>query len=156
MILKRVIRDLLQPLIQRPSRRPTAHVNSVQRAMPSVLNVGGNSKETPIPEYFDGWHHLLLDIDATCNPDILCDARQLSGLEPGQFDAVYCSHNLEHYYKHDVAKVLKGFLHVLKPNGFAEIRVPDLDSVMRRVVAAGWISRTICTSHRADRSRCGT
>ena len=50
-------------------------------------------------------------------------------------DAVYCSHNLEHYYQHDVAKVLKGFLHVLKPTGFAEIRVPDIRSVMHRCIS---------------------
>jgi hypothetical protein len=31
--------------------------------------------------------------------------------------------------------VLRGFLHVLKPDGFAEIKVPDLQSVMRRCVA---------------------
>jgi hypothetical protein len=47
---------------------------------------------------------------------------------------IYCSHNLEHYYKHDGPKVLKGFLHVLKPDGFAEIRVPDMNSLMKRVV----------------------
>ena len=54
----------------------------------------------------------------------------------GQFDALYCSHNLEHYYKHEGMKVLRGFLHVLKPGGFAEIRVPDLKTVMKHVVAA--------------------
>ena len=80
---------------------------------------------------------MLLDIDAAGNPEILCDARQLSTLEAAQFDAVYCSHNLEHYYKHDVAKVLNGFLHVLKLDGFAEIRVPNLKSVMKHVVATG-------------------
>jgi hypothetical protein len=29
-------------------------------------------------------------------PDIVCDARELTTLEEGLFDAVYCSHNLEH------------------------------------------------------------
>jgi hypothetical protein len=47
---------------------------------------------------------------------------------------VYCSHNLEHYYRHDVPKVLAGFLHVLQDGGFAHIRVPDLHAVMREVV----------------------
>jgi hypothetical protein len=32
---------------------------------------------------------------------------------------------------------LKGFLHVLKPDGFAELRVPDMNTVMKRVVASG-------------------
>jgi SAM-dependent methyltransferase len=54
--------------------------------------------------------------------------------EAAQFDGVYCSHNLEHYFRHDVPKVLGGFFHVLKPGGFAQIRVPDLTELMRRVV----------------------
>jgi len=101
---------------------------------PRVLNVGGNNKTIPIPAHYAAWNHLLLDIDPRGNPDVVCDARELESLEAEQYDAVYCSHNLEHYYKHDGAIVLKGFLHVLKPQGFAEIRVPDIDVVMRTLV----------------------
>jgi hypothetical protein len=36
-----------------------------------------------------------------------------------------------------VPKVLQGFRHVLKPTGFAMIRVPDMESVMRTVVEQG-------------------
>lgn len=100
-----------------------------------VLNVGGGSRTVAIPAHYVGWTHHLLDIDPIGNPDVLCDARMLDTLEPATYDAVYCSHNLEHYYRHDVGKVLRGFLHVLKRDGFAEIRVPDMRSVMRRCVA---------------------
>ena len=96
-----------------------------------VLNVGGNSKAIPLPPQYFGFEHLLLDIDPTGSPDIVCDARALTTLGTGQFDAVYCSHNLEHYYRHDVKRVLAGFLHVLKDGGFADILVPDLHEVMR-------------------------
>ena len=48
-----------------------------------------------------------------------------------------CSHNLEHYYRHDVPKVLAGFLHVLKDDGFVQIRVPDLGELMKTVVQNG-------------------
>jgi len=96
--------------------------------------VGGGSKKIPIPPHYADWQHVLLDIDARGKPDVVCDARELPALPASQYDAIYCSHNLEHYYKHDGVKVLKGFLHVLKPDGFAEIRVPDIDCVMRRVV----------------------
>ena len=99
-----------------------------------VLNVGGNSKAIPLPPQYDGWEHHLLDIDPTGKPDIVCDARELATLEAEQYDAIYCSHNLEHYYRHDVAKVLAGFRHVLKADGFAHVRVPDMAEVMRRVV----------------------
>jgi hypothetical protein len=33
-----------------------------------------------------------------------------------------------------VPKVLAGFMHVLKPDGFAHIRVPDMEEVMRQAV----------------------
>lgn len=96
-----------------------------------VLNVGGNSKAIALPPQYADFEHLLLDIDPKFGPDIVCDARELRTLEPSQFDAIYCSHNLEHYYRHDVPRVLAGFLHVLKDGGFAHIRVPDLNEVMR-------------------------
>ena len=102
-----------------------------------VLNVGGGSKKIPIPAHYAGWEHMLLDVDPAGQPDVVCDARELTTLTAAQYDAVYCSHNLEHYYRHDAPKVLRGFLHVLKPDGFAEIKVPDLHAVMRRVVERG-------------------
>jgi len=99
-----------------------------------VLNVGGNNKNIPIPEHYNGWQHVLLDIDPRGNPDVICDARKLAKLDANNYDAVYCSHNLEHYYKHKVPKVLKGFYHILREDGFAEIRVPDLGELMSIVV----------------------
>jgi hypothetical protein len=99
--------------------------------MKKVLNVGGNSKDIPLPPQYAEFEHLLLDIDPRGSPDIVCDARKLTTLDAGQFDAVYCSHNLEHYYRHDVRVVLAGFLHVLKDGGFTHIRVPDIKEVMR-------------------------
>ena len=102
--------------------------------MRKVLNVGGNSKDIALPALYDGWEIVLLDIDPRGNPDVLCDARELSRLEGAEYDAVYCSHNLEHYYRHDVPRVLAGFRHVLKGDGFAHIRVPDMSELMRVVV----------------------
>ncbi len=102
-----------------------------------VLNVGGNSKAISLPPQYADFEHLLLDIDPKGAPDIVCDARKLTTLEAGQFDAVYCSHNLEHYYRHDVPKVIAGILHVLKDGGFAQIRVPDINEVMRVTVEKG-------------------
>ncbi len=102
-----------------------------------VLNVGGNNKAIPLPHQYADFEHLLLDIDPRGSPDIVCDARKLTTLEGGQYDAVYCSHNLEHYYRHDVPRVLDGFLHVLKDGGFAQIRVPDISEVMRVTIERG-------------------
>jgi hypothetical protein len=105
--------------------------------MKKVLNVGGNSKAIPLPPQYAGFDHWLLDIDPRGSPDIVCDARELTTLEEGLFDAVYCSHNLEHYYRHDVPRVLAGFLHVLEDGGFAHIRVPDINEVMRLAIERG-------------------
>lgn len=102
--------------------------------MRKVLNVGGNSKEIPLPPEYAGWEHVLLDIDPRGSPDVVCDARELSSLLGSTYDSVYCSHNLEHYYRHEAMKVLAGFAHVLKADGFAFIRVPDLGELMRTVV----------------------
>jgi hypothetical protein len=105
--------------------------------MKKVLNVGGNTKEIPLPPEYAEFEHLLLDIDPRGKPDIVCDARKLDTLSAAQFEAIYCSHNLEHYYRHEVPGVLAGFLHVLKVGGFAHIKVPDLQEVMRLTIERG-------------------
>lgn len=60
-----------------------------------VLNVGGNSKLIPLPPHYAGWENLLVDIEPRGNPEIVGDARELECHVSGQFDAIYCSHNLE-------------------------------------------------------------
>jgi len=114
---------------------PPAQVRMAGRRR--VLNVGGNSKSIPIPAVYSDWEHLLLDIDPTGNPDVCADAREMQQLEPEQFDAIYNSHNLEHYFHHDVPRVLAGFRHVLKADGFAQILVPDMAALFRFVVDRG-------------------
>ena len=105
--------------------------------MKKVLNVGGNNKNIALPPLYEGWEHVLLDIDPRGNPDVICDARELMRLPGSEYDSVYCSHNLEHYYQHDTIKVLHDFLHVLKEGGFAYIRVPDIGELMRIVAQKG-------------------
>ncbi len=126
MILLRYLKDLRKPAAKADARADSSR--------PRVLNVGGGSKEIPLPAHYGNWRHDLLDIDPKGKPDIVCDARKMDTLAAGQYDAIYCSHNLEHYYPHDAPKVLKGFLHVLKPDGFVELRVPDMNSVMKHVI----------------------
>jgi hypothetical protein len=102
-----------------------------------VLNVGGASKAIPIPAHYQGWDHVLLDVDANQRPDVVCDARELKSLPGELYDAVYCSHNLEHYWRHDLPRVLGGFVHVLRTHGFAEVAVPDLKAVFADVLGRG-------------------
>jgi hypothetical protein len=102
-----------------------------------VLNVGGGDKRIPIPEIFSDWQHDLLDIDPHGKPELLCDARDLYKTSPRVYDAIYCSHNLEHYYHHEVPRVLMGFKLALKKDGFAFIKVPDMLAVMKAVIENG-------------------
>ena len=102
-----------------------------------VLNVGGGSKQIPIPAHYEGWDHVLLDVNPAPKPDVVCDARELAKLPAGLYDAVYCSHNLEHYWRHDLPRVLAGFAHVLHAHGFAEVRVPDMRAVFAEMLKRG-------------------
>ncbi len=101
------------------------------------LNVGGGSKAIPVPAYLAGYRHDLLDIDPAGAPDICLDARQLHTLPGGTYDVIYCSHNLEHYHRHHAVEVLRGFYHVLKPDGFVQVNVPNMNAVMQHVVKCG-------------------
>lgn len=99
--------------------------------MPKLLNVGGG--KVPVPAEYREWDVTLLDVDADVNPDIHLDARDMAALAPGQYDAVYASHVLEHFAEHEIGVVLWGFYHVLAADGFADIRVPDARAVMMAV-----------------------
>lgn len=101
--------------------------------MKRVLNVGGGPSRQ-LPSLYAGWTQVLLDIDPAVKPDVCCDAKQLRTMKGGQYDAVYCSHNLEHFYRHDVPIVLAGMRHVLKSDGFIHIAVPDVLALMKAVV----------------------
>jgi len=117
-ILFRVLKDIFFPTKNEPPTTPQKESPETKK----ILNVGGNNKTISIPDYYAGWRHDLLDIDPRGNPDIVCDARELTRLPGEIYDAIYCSHNLA---------VVKGFHHMLKENGFAEIRVPDISQVIK-------------------------
>ncbi len=81
-----------------------------------------------LPEWLDG-REVRLDInpDVRPRPDVVASLTSLG--EIGPFDAIYCSHTLEHLYPWDGDIALKEFLRVLKPKGSAIIAVPDLTNV---------------------------
>src|SRR5947209_7027786 len=92
-----------------------------------VLNVGGASKDIPLPARYRGWQHDLLDIAPGPGVDHVVDARSMcSSMSPCVYDAVFCSHNLEHYYAHELDLVLMGIRFVLKPGGSVHVVVPDV------------------------------
>lgn len=103
--------------------------------MKYVLNVGGGPSRQ-LPEKYNGWTQHLLDIDPVVQPDICCDALLLDRQEAGLYDAVFCSHNLEHFYKHQVPQLLHNFKYILKDEGFAEIAVPNIQHLMQQLASS--------------------
>lgn len=140
MLLSRVMKKFgrREPVVAQPEPIEDSLPSAPEEdTRPRVLNVGGNSKQIPIPDHYRGWNHLLLDIAPGPEVDVLLDARKLSDYHGDKFDSIYSSHNLEHFYPHDVPKVLSGFMQVLKPGGFVDVRIPDLNSVLKAVVNQG-------------------
>jgi hypothetical protein len=129
MILTRLIKNVFRPELAVDSDE------AEQIRVARLLNVGGGNKGIPIPAEYSGWEHVLLDIAPGPDVDLVLDARGLASIEAEQFDGIYCSHNLEHYFRHDGARVLAGFVHVLRSDGYAYIRVPDMSSLFRKMVS---------------------
>lgn len=78
-------------------------------------------------------------MDPQVQPDILMDATKLIlwSDQLHDYSAVYCSHNLEHYYHFDVVRVLQGMLAVLAPGGHVYLKVPDLQAVAEHLAKGG-------------------
>jgi predicted SAM-dependent methyltransferase len=106
-----------------------------------VLNAGsGPQSARRMHPAFDPalWDELRLDIDPHAKPDIVgsvVDMRLAVGSQSQ--DAVWCSHILEHLFSHEVPVALAEFQRVLKPDGFALITCPDLETVADLILSNG-------------------
>lgn len=113
-----------------------------------VLHVGcGPYNPENLHERFRdaGWQEVRLDIDSGVQPDIVGSIVSMPDVPTGAVDAVWSSHNLEHVYSHEVPVVLREFLRVLSPRGFALITVPDLRNAARSI-AKGQLEETLYVS----------
>lgn len=94
--------------------------------MGSLLHVGCGFDS--MPEWAVGkFDEIRLDISAEVQPDILASMTDMGDIGP--FDAIHCSHALEHLLPHDVPVALAEFHRVLKDKGFVVLAVPDLQDV---------------------------
>jgi len=113
------------------------------------LNIGSRSSSIELPHLLvDNFDIINLDVDPNTEPDICADLLSLplrqelplgqGGLRTkGMFDAVYCSHVLEHFSPHESMAALRAIAFVLKPSGFAIIRIPSLEMLVQHCQAHG-------------------
>jgi SAM-dependent methyltransferase len=102
-----------------------------------VLNVGCGPKgvERLHPAFHaTDWKEVRYDIDQAVKPDIIGTIVDLRAIEDDSFDAIWCSHNIEHLHTYEVPKALTEFCRVLKPDGFALIATPDLEAIAELIV----------------------
>jgi predicted SAM-dependent methyltransferase len=98
--------------------------------MKTFLHVGcGPKRKDRTTAGFADWNELRFDIDESVHPDLVGTMTDMSSVVSESVDAVFSSHNIEHLYPHEVPVALSEFLRVLKPDGFAVITCPDLQSV---------------------------
>jgi hypothetical protein len=97
----------------------------------------GGGPPAALPDCYAGFEQVPIDTDPDRGADITLDLRGLQRLEPAQADAVFCAHGLERCAAHEVPRVLAGMLHLLKPDGFADIRVHDLGAILAETVRRG-------------------
>jgi SAM-dependent methyltransferase len=100
--------------------------------MKKVLNAGcGPAEPDRLHRAFrnGAWQEVRMDIDPSVSPDIIGSLEDLGQIADKSFDAVYCSHSLEHLHSHDVVFAIRGIARILKPAGFALITTPDLEPI---------------------------
>jgi len=113
--------------------RPTSQAVAIKR----VLNAGCGypSANGLYPAFRDGsWQEIRLDIDPGVKPDLVGSIADMTAVSDGSFDAVWCSHNLEHLHAHEIAGAVAEFHRVLASDGFALITCPDLEAVAELIV----------------------
>jgi len=105
--------------------------------MKKVLNAGsGPATPDRLHAAFrnGAWQEVRMDIDPKVSPDILGSLEDLGQIADKSFDAVYCSHSLEHLHPHNVRFAIGGIARILRPDGFALITTPDLEPIAALIV----------------------
>jgi len=104
--------------------------------MPTFLHVGcGPARKADTTPAFaePDWEEVRLDIDPDVKPDVVASMTDMSPVADGAMDGLFSSHNIEHLYPPEVPTALQEFARVLKPEGFAVITCPDIQSVAAAV-----------------------
>jgi SAM-dependent methyltransferase len=119
------------PILDRPAAR------RVRR----VLNAGSGSRGARQlhPAFTPAaWDETRVDIDPESEPDVVASIADMTEAFPdGVFDAVWCSHVLEHLFAHEVPLAAAEFRRVLRPDGFALVTSPDLETIAGLILDGG-------------------
>jgi SAM-dependent methyltransferase len=70
-----------------------------------------------------------VDFDESLDPDVVSQVEDLSWCETDSVDMIYASHVLEHLDMETSRVALKEWLRVLKPAGYLDVAVPDVNQV---------------------------
>ena len=103
-----------------------------------LLNAGSGPAMGSMHPAFDpsAWTEVRIDIDPRTAPDLVGTISDMHGIvEDGSFDAIWCSHCIEHLHDHDVLQALREFRRILSDDGFAILSCPNLDAVAKLVVS---------------------
>jgi predicted SAM-dependent methyltransferase len=105
-----------------------------------LLHVGcGRASPRRLHPAFRGsrWRELRLDVDPAVKPEIIASITDMGAVRDATCDALYASHTLEHLHTHEVAQALAEFRRVLRPDGFALVRSPDMAAVAEALLKHG-------------------
>ncbi len=106
-----------------------------------MLNAGcGPKSARRLNGLFDpaGWREIRFDVDPAVRPDVVGSMTDMRAhFDARSFDAIWSSHSLEHLHSHEIPLALAEFQRILKPDGFALITCPDLETVMTLFLERG-------------------
>lgn len=106
-----------------------------------VLNVGCG--KSPLKEQSDfltteDWREVRVDAwKENETADVISSITELNGIDDKSADCIWASHVVEHVYWHELPDVFNSFMRVLKDDGFAIVRVPDLKFVAQKIISDG-------------------
>lgn len=131
-ILKRLVVDELSGVIKNvfsANRRKAKALLQRRGDKKVVLNVGcGSSDIKRLPQGFQNFYEIRVDLDRTVQPDIVASFADLSPFPDSSVDAIFNSHTIEHLYWFEVPKALAECRRVLRDDGLLAITCPDLQA----------------------------
>tara|TARA_Y100001935_G_C17311322_1_gene516525 strand:+ start:1265 stop:1894 length:630 start_codon:yes stop_codon:yes gene_type:complete len=109
--------------------------------MKKFLHVGPGGKDKSQSSHIfklDDWEEIRLDVNKSCNPDILGSMTDLSMIDDNSYQGLCSSHNLEHIYAHEVQPTLNGFARILDIDCELLIEVPDLKVCAKAILEGNY------------------